>query len=350
MKKIVLCCSITAIVCGLAWAQVRRPFARPGQGQAASGPATARALMPATMPAGATLKPGDFTRTLKVDGQERSYIIHVPPKYDPKKPTPVVLNFHGAWANGAIQVFFSGMNEKADAANFIAVYPNGTGIGEMPLFWNTYAKPGANDRPADDVKFTAKLLDDLATVGNIDSRRIYATGMSNGGMMAHLLAVELSDRIAAVAAVSGTLCVADPKPKRAIPVMHIHGTADPALPYDGPNSISLKMIHATSVEQTIATWIKLDGCKDKPEVTKLSDTAKDGTTVIRKVYAGKDGSEVVLYTIEGGGHTWPGRNPGVKFLGKSTGNLIANDVIWDFFVNHPMPEKQAASAPATSHS
>jgi polyhydroxybutyrate depolymerase len=277
--------------------------------------------------------PGDYTRTLAVDGRERSYLIHTPPKYDPKKPTPVVLLFHGAASNGPMHVQFTGMNEKSDLAGFIAVYPNGAGTGPY-LVWNLGGRPG---KLADDVKFVNVLLDDLATVVNVDAKRVYATGCSMGGMMCYRLAAELSDRIAAIAPVAGTMAGEVAKLKRPVPVMHFHGTADKIVPFDGPSPGTPKFLAFKSVEETIRIWCKLDGCPEKPKVTELPDKVDDGTTVQRKVYGpGKDGSEIVLIEIRGGGHTWPGRKPPVGFIGKSTLDISANDLIWEFFQKHPM--------------
>ena len=185
---------------------------------------------------GNPLAPGDHTRTLQVDGRERSYLVHVPPKFDPKKPTPVVLIFHGAGTNASIMVGFCGMNKKSDEANFVAVYPNGTGTADLFLTWNAggFQGPNADHRP-DDVKFVSMLLDDLATVMNVDPKRVYATGMSNGGMLCYRLAAELSDRIAAIAPVSGTMAIEEYKPKRPVPVMHFHGTTDRIVPFNGPD-------------------------------------------------------------------------------------------------------------------
>lgn len=312
------------------------------QAQPASRPASRPEA--ATRPAGQPLGPGDATRTLQVDGRDRSYIVHVPPGYDRKKLTPVVLNFHGAWTNAGTQVLFSGMNRKADEAGFAVVYPNGTGFGDGALFFNAWAKVAPAGRAVDDVKFVARLLDDLATVLNVDARRVYATGMSNGGMMCHRLAVELSDRIAAVAPVSGTLCMDNIKPARPVPVIHFHGTADTIVPFGGPKNAAARLLNFKSVDDTIKAWVKANGCPETPEVTELPDTAGDGTTVTRKVYGpGRDGAEVVLYAVEGGGHTWPGQNPVIHFLGKYTRNISANDLIWEFFRKHPMP---APAAPA----
>ena len=137
--------------------------------------------------AGDPIGPGDHVRSLKIGDASRSYLVHVPPKYDAKKPTPVVLVLHGAGTNGAITVSFCGTNKKADEAGFIAVYPNGTGLAGLMLTWNAGGFRGKEGK-ADDVAYIAKVLDDLATVANVDPKRVYATGMSNGGMMCYRLA------------------------------------------------------------------------------------------------------------------------------------------------------------------
>jgi len=151
------------------------------------------------------LAPGDHARTLQVDGRERSYLVHTPPKYDPKQPTPVVLILHGAGTNAQIMV-----------------------------------------------------RDDLATVVNVDPKRVFATGMSNGGMMCYRLASELSDRIAAIAPVSGTMAIPDYKPKRPVPVIHFHGTADNIVPFNGPKGTP-KFLTFKSVEETIRLCAKTIG-------------------------------------------------------------------------------------------
>ena len=119
--------------------------------------------------------------------------------------------------------------------------------------------------------------------------------------------------------------------------LHFHGTKDGLVLYGGPDERTPKNIKFLSVDDTIRAWVKVDGCPGNPVVTNVQDLVTDGTTVRRHCYGpGKDGSEVILYVIEGGGHTWPGRDPRVRFLGKSTRDVSANDLIWDFFQNHPM--------------
>lgn len=305
----------------------------PAATAAASRPATGPAWRAATQP----LPAGDTTRRLKVDGLERSYLVHVPRKLDVTKPSPVVLAFHGGWSNATIMAVFSGLNEKADAAGFIVVYPNGQGDKELALVFNSSGRQRAGAKLADDVTFTGKLLDDLHTAVNVDKSRVFATGMSNGAMMCYLLAAEMSDRIAAIAPVAGTSCIDKPSPRRPVPVLHFHGTADELVRFEGPKELRQRLLNFQSVDRTMTTWAKLNGCDEKPTTSKLPDKVSDGMTVTRRIYGGgRDGSEVVLYTIDGGGHTWPGRDPVVKFLGKSTRDMCANDIIWEFFQKHPM--------------
>ncbi|MGO8688111.1 MAG: alpha/beta hydrolase family esterase [Thermoguttaceae bacterium] len=287
--------------------------------------------------AAAPLAAGDHERSVNIGDTSRPYLVHVPSSYDPKKPTPVVLCLHGAWTNAAVQIAFCGLNDKADQAGFIVVYPNGRGVGKL-LFWNSGMAPTRPGRPpTDDVAYIAAVLDDLEGVVHVDKRRVYATGISNGGMMCYRLAAELSDRIAAIAPISGTMSMDTARPTRPVPVLHFHGTADTFVPYNGPNNRMEKLLKFKSVEETIALWAKLDGCPAKPTIEKLPDTAHDGTTVTKKTYGpGRQGAEVVLLVIEGGGHTWPGRMTIESLLGKSTKQISANDLIWDFFQKHPM--------------
>jgi polyhydroxybutyrate depolymerase len=284
-----------------------------------------------------SLSPGEHTRTLKVDDRDRSYLVHVPKSYDGSKPVPVVLAFHGALTNGKVMERFSGLSEKADEAGFVVVYPNGTGEQEPLLFWNAGNCCGSGAlRNVDDVKFIGELLDDLEKIIRVDTKRVYATGISNGGMMSYRLADEMSDRIAAIAAVGGPMATASCAPKGAVPVLHFHGTEDQYAPFEGgrgPKSRAFTFFY--SVPHTIDAWVKANGCDKKPKVEKLPTTVEDGTSVTRKAYSGgEDNSEVVLYEITGGGHTWPGKPSVAFFLGKTTKNVNANDVMWEFFEKH----------------
>jgi polyhydroxybutyrate depolymerase len=285
------------------------------------------------------LAPGDHTRSLEVDRRSRTYLVHVPKSYDGKKGYPVVLAFHGGGSNAEQMVHFCGLNAKAEKAGFLVVYPSGTGRLEKALTWNGGNCCGyAVQNKVDDVAFVRPLLDDLAKVARVDPRRVYATGMSNGAILTYRLASELSDRIAAVAPVAGPMGTETCKPKRPVPVIHFHGTDDEFAPFKGGKGArSISGTDFYSVDHSIRAWVKANGCPERPATVQLPDHAKDGTTVTRKTYGpGKDGAEVVLVVIEGGGHTWPGQQPRVKFLGKSTKNVSANDLMWEFFQKHPM--------------
>lgn len=299
---------------------------------------TLQTLLLTTVLGADPLGPGDHTRALTVGDLKRSYLVHIPPKYDRKIPTPVVLAFHGGGANPDNMIVFSGLNKKSDEAGFIAVYPSGTGRLDKFLTFNGGNCCGyAMNNKVDDVEFTRNLLDDLSKSANIDPKRVFATGMSNGGIMAYLLASELSDRIAAIAPVGGPMGTDTCKPKRPVPVIHFHGTDDEYAPFKGGKGKGLSGTDFYSVEHSIQAWVNANGCEKEPVVTKLPDAAKDGTSITRKTYgAGKDGAEVVLIEIEGAGHTWPGQQPRVQFLGKSTKNISANDLMWEFFQKHPM--------------
>ncbi|MFM7111275.1 MAG: alpha/beta hydrolase family esterase [Planctomycetota bacterium] len=288
--------------------------------------------------AAAPLGPGDHVRTLAVGEWKRTYLVHVPRQYDPAKPTPLILAFHGGGANPDNMVAFSGLSAKSDEAGFIVAYPAGSGRLEKLLTFNGGNCCGyAMSNKVDDVEFTRRLLDDIARDVRIDPKRVYATGMSNGAIMSYRLASELSDRIAAIAPVSGPMGTPTCKPSRPVPVIHFHGTDDENAPFKGGKGKGASGTDFYSVDHSIQAWVGANGCSREPAVVKLPVKVNDGTSVIRKTYgSGKQGSEVVLVMIEGGGHTWPGRDPRLRSLGKSTRNISANDLMWDFFIRHPM--------------
>lgn len=285
-------------------------------------------------PTPATLSPGNAIRTLTHDGRERSYLVHVPPGYDPTRPTPVVLVFHGGGGNAENARRMTGFDAVADAEGFIVVYPNGTGRQpDRLLTWNGGHCCGyAMEQKVDDMGFVQALLANLETVANVDKRRIYATGMSNGAIMSYRLACELSDVIAAIGPVAATQNIDECAPSRPVPVLHIHGDADRHAPYEGGvGEESLVGVHFESVETTIEFWVRHNGCGPTPKVTQSGDLR-------HTVYSGcRQDAAVELYTIIGGGHAWPGGQPGWKGGDVSTTGLNASQVIWEFFAAHPKP-------------
>lgn len=287
------------------------------------------------------LASGDHRRTLTHGGIERSYRLHLPPQYDGAKPLPVVFNFHGAVTNGDFQPVFTGMNKKADEAGFIVVYPDGTGPNTITLFWNSGGIPARKpENQSDDVGFIRKVLDELPTIAKVDAKRVYATGMSNGGMMTHRLGIELADRFAAIAPVAGTIGLKVRPAGRAMPMLHIHGTEDTFVPWGGRKSKFQVAVVFGSVDEAIDFWVNRNGCTKPAKIEKLPDVdPNDGTRVERHTYsAGPKGAEVVLIKIVGGGHTWPGQNFRLEsWIGKVCEDIDANDVIWEFFQKHSLP-------------
>lgn len=281
-----------------------------------------------------------LTRTVTVDGRSRSYLVHVPQPLTADRPASAVLVFHGAGMTAHSMVDFSGLNESADEHGFVAVYADGTGSGPLQTFNAGGLAPHLAKHKPDDVRYVVTLLNDLPRVARIDTRRVYATGMSNGGMMCYRLAAELSDRIAAIAPVSGTMAIREPRPQRAVPILHFHGTADRIVPVGGPARRSPSLITFLSLEETLAIWRRLNRCHPAPLIEQLTQAEEDELVVTRKTFSpsAPDGAEVVLVEIEGGGHTWPGRRPPLWFMGKSTHTVSANQLMWEFFQRHTLPE------------
>jgi len=264
-------------------------------------------------------------------GEKRDYLLYVPRSYDRSKPTPLVISMHGAGLWGAAQRETSLWNDLADSEGIIVVYPSGIG-GKGVRIWR--AEPGPDLMK--DVQFISELIDTLEASYNIDSTRIYANGLSNGGGMSFVLSCTLSDRIAAVGMVAAaqTLPWSWCTDKRAVPMIAFHGTADPEIPYNGGSSwISPRPF--PNVPRWTANWARRNRCGATPiESTAAAD-------VTRRTYANcADDATVVLYTVQGGGHTWPGGTPLPEwFVGRTTRSIDATRLMWAFFRDHPLQRK-----------
>ena len=267
----------------------------------------------------AALTAGDHTIQVMHAGLKRTVLVHIPASLDLGAPAPLVLNFHGLTSNASQQVFFSGMNPKADEAGFIVVYPEG-----VQSSWNAGACCGAAiDQDLDDVGFVRALVAQLALTLCIDERRVYATGMSNGGFMSHRLACEAADVFAAVAPVSAVNGMDSCTPGRSVPVMMFNGTLDPLVAYGGGGLFG-------SAEQTFTDWSTRDLCGDAPKPGKSNGAAScQGHDICDA------GVSVVFCTFQGMGHCWPG-NPFCPFGAAST-DLSANDEMWTFFSQYTLP-------------
>ena len=286
--------------------------------------------------ADAPFGPGDYRRTLRYDGRERFYEVHVPPSYSDGRPTPVVLVFHGGAGNPAQQRHDSMMEPVADANDFIVVYPAGTGrLQTRLLTFNGGICCGyAKENKVDDVGFTSALLKDLATIFHIDKSRVYATGFSNGAFLTYRLACELSDEIAAIAPVSGTLGIDRCSPSRAVPIIHFHGRRDPNAVYDGgigPNA--REQIPRRGVPETISIFREAYGLSRAP-----SKTGRVGQAVYEQFGPNKKGVKIILWTLEDGGHTWPGGRTTISEakMGKLSTDIRASQLMWEFFENYSL--------------
>ena len=294
---------------------------------------------------GCSCAPGadnNYSASIVSGGLERTYSVHVGSSYDPGKPTPLVIVLHGGGGTGKGMVRLTDFNALADRENFIVVYPDG-----FEKHWNDGrgVQWQSHIENTDDVGFISALIDRLSAELNIDAKRVYVTGISNGGMMSHRLGCELPQKIAAIAPVASNIPVNQASvwsPSRPVPVLIINGTEDPLERWEG-GEISLGRQTfgvVLSVADTVEFWVEKNGCTSSPVVTQLPDKdPADGTTVGTEVYGGcEGGAEVVLYAIEGGGHTWPG---GPQYLpeaiiGKTSREFNASEVIWHFFKDHSM--------------
>lgn len=260
---------------------------------------------------------------LEHDGLARTALVHVPIGYDANRPTPLVLAFHGYGQSAAEMRSFSQLTEVADREGFIAVFPEGTGFIRS---WNGGTCCGTAIATAvDDVGFAGAIIDRLEDMLCVDTLRVYATGMSNGGFLAHRLACELSGRITAIAPVAGVIGMTSCSPSRPVPVLQFHGTADLVVPYLG-NGFAYP-----SVASTVDDWVMRNRCSSGPT------TYFERDDVECEAWSGcANEVEVRLCTVSTGGHTWPGGLP-LPLLGRTTDTISASDEMWSFFERYALP-------------
>jgi polyhydroxybutyrate depolymerase len=285
----------------------------------------------------------DYSSSIFSGGLQRTYNVHVGSSYDKTRPTPLLIVLHGGGGTGQGMNKLTNFNAIADRENFIVVYPDG-----FEKHWNDgrgVQQYRAQVQNVDDVGFISALIDHLSEELNIDTKRVYVTGISNGAMMSHRLGCELSQKIAAIAPVAGNIPVNMASiwaPSRPVPVLLINGTEDPLVPWAGGDVHfgSAELGQVLSVVDTVKFWVANDKCASPPLIEQLPDKEpSDGTRVRTEIYGGcQDGAEVVLYAVEGDGHTWPG---GLQYLpesiiGRTSRDFDAGEVIWQFFKEHPI--------------
>ncbi len=321
---------------------------------------------PTSTPAATTaLAPGDYVFTVTYWGAARDYRLHVPPAAADGTARPLVLNLHGATQNAQLQELYSQMDANADRHGYLVAYPDGTRIstvltpdpvaGDRQYGFDAGACCGlpSTDR-LDDVDELLQVIDDASSRTMVDARRVYVTGMSNGGMMAYTMAAEASDRIAAVASVAGQVELSTIHPARAVPTLEFHSEDDPIALWAGVKDASGR--RQFSVMSGIDQWIRAYGCSATPDdgstiraavgaVGPQGPLAVAETATLVTWSGCRDGAQVELERFTGSGHVWPGNpaNTGPETswaldgVGPGTTLVDADEVMWQFFARHELP-------------
>jgi len=304
-------------------------------------------------------KSGAYVFTLRFDGLTRDYRLHVPPAARSGRSLPLVLNLHGATENGWLEEITSDMDPNADRNGYLVAYPDGTRISRVltpdPVAkqaqygWNAGMCCGLPvTRHIHDVGFPLKVISDIAARTRVDLRRVYVTGISNGGMMAYAMAAEASDRVAAISSVSGQVELPAIHPTRAVPTLEFHSVDDPIAKWVGVPNREPRL--RLSVMEGIDQWVKADGCDPAPhegtEIVGAPGSISAGETATPVTYTGcRSGSEVALWRFTGSGHVWPGStlNTGppsnwiLAGVGRGIVLVDADQTMWQFFRRCSIP-------------
>lgn len=326
-----------------------------------------------------TVQAQETKENVTVDGVDRAFKVRLPRGYDTQQHYPVVILLHGTNQDPDDIERLTRFDELADKDGVIVVYP-----AALHGRWNVGVRPQQRPRmgpgprrrwgypgggypgggggypggqrpnrepdqqhrmgPPEDVAFINQMLDQIGSKFSADSSRIYAVGLSAGGMMSLRLGCAISDRIAAVAAVGAAMpktmvCV----PSRPVPAVMVNGTSDPVVPYGGGTEHNLNL-QTLSVEDSAKAWAKINHCAEKPEHSKLPAHGKGGMETKVETYGGcQQNAQVVLYSVKGAGNTWPGgeQYEAEKAVGKTSSDLDANQVIWSFLVTRKLAGESA---------
>lgn len=280
------------------------------------------------------------SHTLLSGGRPRTYRLHVPPRLHTDKPAALVLVFHGGRGDGESVERLTGFDALSDREGFLVAYPDGVGKqwndGRDVADFETFKEH------VDDVAFVSDLIDGIGKDHAVDPKRVFATGISNGGIFSHYLGARLSGRIAAIAPVAGG--IAEPfrksfKPDRPVSVLILNGTEDPLVPYGG-GSVGGTHGAVMHTEAAARLWSGVAECKRSGKDTLPDVDPNDGCRVtLWRWTSGREGTEVLLYEIDGGGHTWPGgpQYAPKALIGRVCRDFDATRTIWEFFREHPRP-------------
>jgi polyhydroxybutyrate depolymerase len=314
-------------------------------------------------------QPESGQEEIQINNRPRTFLVHLPQGYDSQQRYPVVILLHDFNQDAAEMARLTHFNELADRDSIIAVYPNavggrwaaGGGGETRPYRRGPYRRPGVwgpgypppAPPPPDrregaprnqDMQFLHGMLDRVATEYSIDTRRIYAVGLGEGGFLAMRLGCNAADRLAAVAAVGASLpqmqnCV----PARALPILLMNGTDDPIVHYDG-GRYKEGMVRLLSAEDTAKEWARLNHCSEKPAESKLPAQSGGKDTKVFLFDACQENAQVALYSVKNGGHTWPDGEQYMseKEIGKTSHALNANETIWSFLVTRKIPGESGA--------
>lgn len=272
------------------------------------------------------------------DGIRRTYALFIPPSARTQTTTvPLVIVLHGGGGNGNNAMRMTGFSDKAMQEGFIVAYPDGTGLlGDKLLTWNAHhCCAFAMRHNIDDVGFISQLIDTLVARYNVDPKRVYVTGMSNGALMSNVLGIALSHKIAAIGPVVGTLFEDAPQPKGPVSAIIFNGLLDQHVPYESGfgNKSNMSAWDPTTkrlgVDSQPVFWAKADGCTSPPEVYENSK-------VKHVVYHCPNGKDVEWYLVKDNGHAWPGGQPGSPRGDIPSRSINATDVMWDFFKRHSL--------------
>ena len=318
------------------------PNSKPNQKKAKKSKVSNQPLDPSLITgANGQLPPPDATLVREVvssEGIEREFYVHVPKGYDYNRKMPLVMCFHGGFGLGSRMDALTGLDAISDQNGFLLVYPQG-----INRHWNDGRNIDGHDR-YNDVQFVTDMLEHLERRWNIDPSRVYVTGVSNGGFFSQYLCLMLPGKFAGCASVGATLpdiVHSRGRPTKPVSMLYILGMSDPLVPFNG-GPIHYKSFRdrgsVISAKEATQYWVKANRCQANPRTIDLPDIdPNDGTRVKYAQFSGGlQGSEVVVYGIEGGGHTWPG---GLQYLsegtvGKTSRDFSASQAIWDFFKNH----------------
>lgn len=304
---------------------------------------------PAAVDETTRLDPGTHDLRLADARGARSYIAHLPPQSASGAALPLLLAFHGGGGEAEGFEKYAGLDAVADREGFMVVYPDGSGrMGRRLLTWNAGGCCGfAMREEVDDVAFARAVVEDVARRAAIDRTRVYATGHSNGAMMAYRIAAEAPDLVAAIAPVGGAMQLEPFAATRPVPVLHIHSVDDPRALYAGglgpPFPLTRSRVHHNAVETELRRWLTLNGCPAHPEQIGLRRDEEAGHTATHLRFAPcRSGAEVELWRLTGAGHGWPGSEGELseRLIGPATRVISAAEEVWRFvsrFERLPVP-------------